>query len=178
MKKTINTYVIKALEEFDYNIEYAVEALGYALAYDEYDTIALTLMGRLYAERLFDYETAITYYRDALTERVNAFEVYEPYIQAMIKNENFKEAEVFINFAFTVRGVDRSLLYLYKAILDEHFYSYKHALSNIKKAEIHNYNSDFTHRIAEVKTRIKGKMSKKEKEKKNKKNKDKKEPKS
>ena len=80
MKKTINTYVIKALEEFDYNIEYAVEALGYALAYDEYDTIALTLMGRLYAERLFDYETAITYYRDALTERVNAFEVYEPYM--------------------------------------------------------------------------------------------------
>ena len=33
MTTTVSNYVFKAIEEFDYNIEYAAEALNYALAY-------------------------------------------------------------------------------------------------------------------------------------------------
>ena len=45
MTTTVSNYVFKAIEEFDYNIEYAAEALNYALAYDDTNTMALTLMG-------------------------------------------------------------------------------------------------------------------------------------
>ena len=69
MTTTVSNYVFKAIEEFDYNIEYAAEALNYALAYDDINTMALTLMGRLYAERLFDDVTAIQYYKKAMAEK-------------------------------------------------------------------------------------------------------------
>jgi len=162
MTKTTNHYVFKAMEDFDYNIEYAAEALEYALAYDENNTMALTLMGRLYAEKLFDYEIAIDYFKQALAEKVNAFEVYEPYIQTLMINEDYKQANEFIEFAFTVKGVDKALLYLNKAILQERLFDYEKAMALIKEAEKHNYDADFGFRITDVKTRIEGKMPKKD----------------
>lgn len=174
MTKNTSHYVFKAMEEFDCNIEYAAEALNYALAYDENNTMALTLMGRLYAEKLYDYETAIDYFKQALAEKVNAFEVYEPYIETLLKNEDIQEANEFIEFAFSVKGVDKAMLFLNKAILHERTLDYEESIFLIKKAEAHNYDTDFGDRITDVKTRIKGKMPKKKKTKKQ----DKKEPKS
>lgn len=168
MTKTTNHYVFKAMEDFDYNIEFAAEALEYALAYDETNTMALTLMGRLYAEKLFDYETAVDYFKQALAEKVNAFEVYEPYIQTLMTNEDCKEANEFIEFAFTVKGVNKAMLFLNKAIMQERLFDYEKAMSFIKEAEKHNYDVDFGYRITDVKTRIEGKMPKKEKKKKKK----------
>ena len=169
MTKNINNYVFKAMEEFDYNIEFAAEALNYALAYDEHNTMALTLMGRLYAEHLYDYETAIDYFKQALGEKVNAFEVYEPYIETLMKNEDFKEANEFIDFAFSVKGVNKAMLYLYQAIIQERLFKYEEAMKKIKEAEKHNYDIEFNYNISDVKTRIEGKMPKKKKEKKKKK---------
>ena len=168
MTKNINQYVFKAMEDFDYNIEYAAEALGYALAYDESNTMALTLMGRLYAEKLYDYETAIDYFKQALAERVNAFEVYQPYLDTLFINEDFKEASDFIDFAFSVKGVNKSMLYMNKAVLKERLFQYEEAMQLIKEAEKYNYDVDYGYRIGEVKNRIEGKMPKK-KEKKSKK---------
>lgn len=171
MTKNINNYVFKAMEEFDYNMEFAVEALNYALAYDENNTMALTLMGRLYAEKLFDYETGIDYFKQVLAEKVNAFEVYEPYIDTLMKNEDLKEADEFIDFAFTVKGVHKAMLFLKKAELEERMFRYQEAMKFVKDAEKHNYDADYMYAITEVKTRIEGKMPKKKKEKKGKKSK-------
>ena len=166
MTKTVNNYVFKAMEEFDYNIEYAAEALNYALAYDENNTMALTLMGRLYAEKLFNYDTAIDYYKKVLAERINAFEVYNVYIAALLNNEDYKEAEDFIDFAFTVKGVDKAMLYINKAILNERLFKYKEAMKMVKEAVKNNYDADFNYTIEEVEKRIKEKMPKKKKKKK------------
>lgn len=166
MTKTVNNYVFKAMEEFDYNIEYAAEALNYALAYDENNTMALTLMGRLYAEKLFDYDTAIEYYKKVLAERINAFEVYNVYITALLNNEDYKEADDFMDFAFTVKGVDKAMLYINKAILNERLFKYKEAMKMVKEAVKNNYDADFNYTIEEVEKRIKGKMPKKKKKKK------------
>jgi tetratricopeptide (TPR) repeat protein len=168
MTKTTNHYVFKAMENFDYSIEFAAEALEYALAYDENNTMALTLMGRLYAEKLFDYETAIDYFKQALAEKVNAFEVYQPYIETLMINEDYNQANEFIDFAFTVKGVNKAMLYLNKAVMQERLFDYEKAMSFIKEAEKHNYDVDFGFRIMDVKTRIEGKMPKEEKEKKKK----------
>ncbi|NQY01256.1 MAG: hypothetical protein HRT70_09070 [Flavobacteriaceae bacterium] len=168
MTTTVSNYVFKAIEEFDYNIEYAAEALNYALAYDDANTMALTLMGRLYAERLFDDVTAIEYYKKALAEKINAFEVYPVYISALLNIEDYKEAEEFIDFAFTVKGVDKAMLYLNKAILKERLFQYKEALKMLKEALKNNYDTDFICTIEEVEKRVKGKIPKKNKEKKRK----------
>ena len=158
-----NNYVFKALENYPYDLEEVMEALNYALSYDDKNTMALTLMGRVYAEKLFKYEEAISYFKQALAENINAFEVYIPYTNTLLWNEDYKEAEEFIDFGLTVKGSDKAMLYLKKAILNEQLKEYKKALSFIKLAKEHAYNSEFMSDIDIEKDRIKGKMPKKKK---------------
>ena len=171
MGTLVNNYVFKALENYPYDLEEVMEALNYALSYDEKNTMALTLMGRVYAEKLYKYDEAIVYFKEALAENIHAFEAYAPYINTLLWNDDVKEAEEFIDFALTVKGSDKAVLYLKKAILNEHLKNYKEALSFIKKAKEHTYNSDFMSDINVEKDRIKGKMPKKKKVKKIKKEK-------
>ena len=162
MTKYVNNYVFKAMSEFEYNVETAAEALHYALAYDENNTMALTLMGRLYAEKLFDYETGISYFKRALAERINAFEVYEPYIKAMINNEDYVDALDFIDFALTVKGVNKSKMYMQQALVYECQFDYDTALNCIEKAKMYTYENNL-YTINEMRKRIMGKMPKKKK---------------
>lgn len=158
-----NNYVFKALENYPYDLEEVMEALNYALSYDNKNTMALTLMGRVYAEKLYKYEEAISYFKQALAENINAFEVYTPYINTLLWNEDYKDAEDFIDFGLTIKGSDKAMLYLKKAILNEQLKDYKKALMFIKKAKENTYNSDFLSDLNFEKERIKGKRPKKKK---------------
>ena len=158
-----NNYVFKALENYPYDLEEVMEALNYAMSYDDKNTMALTLMGRVYAEKLFKYEEAISYFKQALAENIHAFEVYVPYINTLLWNEDYKEVDKFIYFALTVKGSDKGTLYLKKAILFEQLKEYKKALTFIKLAKEYTFNSEFMETINEEKNRIKEKMPKKKK---------------
>lgn len=165
MGTLVNNYVFKALENYPYDLEEVMEALNYALSYDDKNTMALTLMGRVYAEKLLKYDEAKVYFKQALAENIYAFEVYAPYINTLLWNEDYKEVAEFIDFTLTIKGSDKAVLYLKKAILKEQLKEYKEALNCIKKAKEHTYNSDFMSDINIEKERIKGKMPKKKKEK-------------
>lgn len=171
MGTLINNYVFKALGNYPYDLEEVMEALNYALSYDDKNTMALTLMGKVYAEKLYKYTEAISYYREALAENIYAFEVYAPYINALLWNEDYKEAEGFIDFSLTVKGSDKAILYLKKAILFEQLKQYKKALAFVKLAKEFTFNSEFMHTVNEEKSRIKGKLPKKKKPKSKKKDK-------
>lgn len=166
-----NNYVFKALENYPYDLEETMEALNYALSYDDKNTMALTLMGKVHAEKLYKYEEAIVYFKQALAENMHAFEVYMPYINTLLWNEDYKDALVFIDFGLTVKGSDKALLYLKKAVLYEQLKKYKKALKFIKLAKVFTYNSEFMETINDEKSRIKGKISKKKDVKSPKKNK-------
>ncbi|WP_439129525.1 tetratricopeptide repeat protein [Polaribacter sp.] len=171
MGTLVNNYVFKALENYPYDLEEVIEALNYALSYDDKNTMALTLMGRVYAEKLYKYQEAIIYFKEALAENIKAFEVYEPYINTLLWNEDYKEAEDFIDFALKVKGADKAILYLKKAILKEQLGKYSSALLFIKKAKEFTYNVDFMIAVKENEDRIKEKQPKKKKSKKSKKKK-------
>lgn len=156
-----NNYVFKALDSFHYDTEETVEALNYALSYDAENTMALTLMGRVYTEKLYDYTAGILYFKQVLAIKINAFEVYEHFINALLWNEDIKEAEDFIDFALTVKGADKAVLYAKKSVLYEKLNNYKKALYFIKKAKDHTFNTPFMEIITEQKKRIKDKMPKK-----------------
>jgi tetratricopeptide (TPR) repeat protein len=160
-----NNYIFKALENYPYDLEEVMEALNYALSADDKNTMALTLMGRMYAEKLYKYEEAIGYFKLALAEDIRAFEVYTPYINTLLWNEDYKEAEEFIDFGLTVKGSDKALLYLKKANLYEQLKDYEKALTFIKLAKEYTFNSDFMVDVNVEKDRIKGKMPEKKKSK-------------
>lgn len=157
MGTTNNNYVFKALDAYPYELEKCIEALNYALSYDENNEMALSLMGRVYAEILTNYEEGIFYYKLVLAENINNLEVQPHYINALLWNENYDEAEEFIKYALTVKGSDKAMLYLKKANLYEHKKEYSKAIDVLKLAHVNAFNNEFIEYLKSEKERIKTK---------------------
>lgn len=160
---TTNIYVIKALDSYPYDLEGTFESLTYALSYDNQDVNALCLMARFYAEQLKDFEMAKSYFEDALSVDVNAHFVYPYYIDVLIRNEDYDAAEKLIAFGLKIKGSDKAMFWLKRAIVLEYKMEYKAALKALKEAKKFSFNDHFTNYIKATKTRIKGKMPKKRK---------------
>lgn len=168
MGNLLDKYLFQAIDAYPYDLEEAIEALNYALSYDDKNAIALCMMGQIHADKLKDYETAKEYYQEALAANIDALEVYPNYINVLLWNEDYDEAEKLIDFAITVKGTDKAVLYLKKAILFEQKRVYKKALKYLKKAKTYTYNNYFMDDIKEEEKRIKDKMPKVKKKKKTK----------
>ncbi|WP_438712076.1 tetratricopeptide repeat protein [Aquimarina muelleri] len=161
MSNLLDKYLFQALDAYPYNLEETVESLNYALSYDQRNPTALSLLGQIYAENLKNYETAKEYFQQALAEDIYAIDVYPKYINVLLWNEDYKEAEKLIEFALTVKGTDKAVLYVKKGLLFEQKKKYKKALKYLKLAKENTYNNLFIEEIKEEKERIKSKMSKK-----------------
>ncbi len=138
-----NNYLIKALDAYPYDLENAIESLHYALSCEPENPVALCLMGRIYFDVYEDYETAIDYFEMALQENVRATQVYSHYLLALIDNEDFEKAEKFIDFALTVKGSDKGMLYARRAAICECQLNVKKAIKNVEKAKQYAFNNDF-----------------------------------
>ena len=166
----LNNYVLKAIDAYPYDLGETVENLNYALSYESDNAYALFLMGRLQAEQLHDYETAKQYYAEALANRMDFQEVYRHYIKVLIWNEDFAEAQKLIDFAFTVKGLNKGEVNLYQGQLYENLQEFKLALKSLKQAKLFGYNDGFISYVDSEMKRIKNKIEpKKNKSKKSKK---------
>lgn len=156
--KTIDKYLFQALDNYPYSLEETIESLDYALSYDAKNTMVLCLYGRIQAEQLWNYEEAKTYFQEALTINIHALEVYPYYIQTLILNEDYEEAQKLIDFGLTIKGINKSEIFLKKAILYEAQQQFKKALNEIKNAELHTIQFSFDSDILEVEKRINDKI--------------------
>ena len=158
MNLTKNKYYFEALDCFPYNLPDCLEALNYALSYDPEDSDALCLMGRIHSEILFDYETAKTYFEEAMMFNVSNLNTPQYYITCLINNEDFAEAGKLIDYAFKIKGIDKSNLYFLRSILSEKRGSYKNALKFLKEAEQYCFNSCSLEQVKAHRRLIKSKM--------------------
>ena len=156
--KTIDKYLFQALDNYPYCLEETIESLDYALSYDDKNTMALCLYARIQAEQLSNYEEAKNYFQQALAININAVEIYSHYIQTLILNEDFDEAEKLINFALTVKGVNKVGILTQKIQLLEIKKAFKLAKKLIKEVRLEVVNSDFDHFLEQAKTRIDAKL--------------------
>lgn len=165
--KTIDKYLFQALDNYPYSLEETIESLDYAFSYDAKNTMVLCLYGRIQAEQLLNYEEAKLYFQEALAINIHALEVYPHYLQTLILNEDYEEAQKLIDFALTIKGINKSDIYVKKAILCEAQQQLKEALAEIKKAKLSTLQFAFESDITEVEKRIQGKIDllKKKKEK-------------
>lgn len=165
-----NSYLFKAMDAYPYNLEETLEALNYALSYNNRGAHALCLMARVHAEQLQDYETAKQYYVEALTEGLDTHHIYPHYIQTLLWNDDIKEAENLIKYAFKVKGIDKALLLLKKGQLFEATGHYKLAIKTLKEAKKGGLNNGFVEYVKSEISRVKNKLkpSKKKVKKKNK----------
>lgn len=159
--KTVNKYLFQALDNYPYNLEEVVESLNYALSYNNKNTMALCLYGRVYAEQLSDYEQAKLYFQEALITDVFAKEVYPHYIQTLIQNEDYEEATKLIDFALTIKGINKVEVLMKKVCLLEKAHQFKKGLKLMKKVKLSTLNSDYNYLIEETEKRLKHKAGKK-----------------
>jgi tetratricopeptide (TPR) repeat protein len=169
--KTIDKYLFQALDNYPYSLEETIESLDYAFSYDTKNTMVLCLYGRIQAEQLWNYEEAKSYFQEALTINIHALEVYPYYLQTLILNEDYEEAQKLIDFGLTIKGINKSEIFLKKAILYEVQQQFKKALQEIKNAKLHSLQFSFDSDIPEVEKRINDKIDLLKKKKKSKKSK-------
>ncbi len=162
--------MLKAIDAYPYDLEETVENLNYALSYEANNAYALYLIGRLQAEQFGDYEKAKQYYAEALANKMDFQKVYPKYILVLIWNEDYEEAQKLIDFAFTIKGLNKAEVWLRQGQLLENLQAYKKAIKALKKATLFSCNDEFTGFINSEISRIKDKIKpKKQKSSKNKK---------
>lgn len=156
---SIDKYLVQALDNYPYNLEDALTSLEYALSYNENNTQALCLYGRFLAEQFKQYEEAKSYFQKAIQNDLHAVDVYPYYIDALLKNEDFKEATQLIAFALTVKGIDKFEIRFREVLLHEMQSDYKKALQLAKQLPLYSYDVEHKTIIDETIERIKNKRS-------------------
>lgn len=175
MKHNLNTnYLFKALDAYPFDLAETLEALNYALSYDENDVEALYLMGVVFAEQLRDYPKAIAYFEEVLAKQIDFPKVYPFYAFALLNNEDFDKVQKALDFAMTLKGSDKALLMRYQGLLFEQLSEYKKAIKAFKTAKKLGLNNDFTSFMESEINRVKDKFKPNKTKKKKKKGKSKK----
>lgn len=156
---TTNSYLVKALDYYPYNLEEALESLNYAMAYEENNPIALCLMGRMHLEIFKNYAEANSYFREALASNINYLETYAYFLDCLLIQEDFEEMTKLLAFARLRKGIDRGLLFYYEALLFEKQLKFKKALKTIKEAMLLAQTGSFMSDLEEMKKRIEKKIA-------------------
>jgi tetratricopeptide (TPR) repeat protein len=156
--KTIDKYLFQAMDNYPYWLEGTIESLDYALSYDDKNTMALCLYARMQAEQLLNYEEAKNYYQEALGININAIEIYPFYIQTLLLNEDYDEAMKLIDFALTIKGINRVEILIQKIQLFEIKKEFKLVKELLKEVQLLVTNSDFNSFLEDTKTRIDAKL--------------------
>lgn len=169
-----NIYLYKALDAYPYDLEATMEALNYALSYDDRDAQALFLMGKVYMYELYDLKGAVHYYEAAMLQDMEMPQLYPEYLYALIYQESYTGAQRLLEYAQKIKGTDKAELQLIQGQLFECLGKYKKAIKTLKSAQKMGRNNRFNSFIKSEIGRLKEKLPKKDKNKKCKKKKSKK----
>lgn len=161
-----DTYFLKALDNYDYNVEEVVENLGYALSYNEEYAPAWCLQGRLMMETLKDYNRAIHCFENAIFYDPLYMETYKHYSLLLIWIKDFEKAQIILNKSKRVKGMSLSTIIHRTAMIHEYKGQIGEAIRILNNGILFSLNQDsYTFFDNEVK-RLKRKVSKPKKKKK------------
>ena len=155
---THNTYLIKALNNFEWDLEETVESLNYALSYDPENAYTLFTMARLQAERFSNYPAAKDYYAQALSKNLDLVTAYPKYVSVLILNEEYHEAMRLIDFALKIKGTNKAYLYMQLGLVLERLGKYRLAIKIMKQAYLianDELNEHIDHQLKRIKEKIK-----------------------
>jgi len=155
-----NTYYLKALDNYPYNLQEAIENLNYALSYDDTCANSHCLMGKLYMEQLLNFEMAKHHFEQALCANLHHIDTYYNFIRLSVKLEEYKQAKKLLRFAKNIKGIYKPALLYAKANMHEKQGKFNAAKAVLKKAIYYStYNSECKFFKGEL-DRIKGKLKK------------------
>lgn len=157
---TYSKYLFQAMDAYPYNLEETIESLNYAISCDDNNALAIGLLARVYAEQLHQYKQAIQLYNRALKVNLHEVSLYPHFVNALLWNEDWEQAQKLISFALKVKGVDKGLMHLKQAMLFEYKQQYKKALRWAEKSRELSFNDAQIAHVDSVIKRIKRKINK------------------
>lgn len=134
------------------------ESLNYALSYDENHCPSLYFLGKIYAEKLSQFQNAFECFDKIIGIDTNYTDVYPIYIKYLIWQEEIERAEKLIRFAEKIKAIDVSRIYWLKSYIEDVRGNYKESIKLLKKAQVHIYNEYYFDFMDEEKKRIKQKI--------------------
>jgi len=163
-----DTYFLKAFDNYDYNIEEAVENIKYALSYDEEHAPAWCLQGRLMMDCLKNFREAKSCFERAIFYDPTYVETYKYYSLLLIWTSDFEKAQIIINKSKRVKGMSRATIIQRSAMVYEYQGRIGEAIRIMKKGKLFSLTqSNYDYFNKEV-TRLKRKVRKPVKRKKKK----------
>lgn len=153
-----DTYYLKAKAASGYDWDEVCESLNYALSYDENHCAALCLLGKVYARNLNQYAEAFSCFDKVIAVDTDYINVYPLYATYLIWADEIEKAYRLIEFALSIKGIDKAQLYCISAYALETKGYYKVALQHLKEAKRLTYNNDYMAFIVDEKNRIKKKL--------------------
>lgn len=151
-------YYIKAMDEYPYCLEEALENLNYALSSDPEHAGANYLMARFSKEQLSDFEKAEHYFQIALTNDPTNSKIFLEYTLFAIESREFDKAIKLIEYCKKLQITDLALFYSHQALLYEYMHKFKKAIKYYKKASMETFGDDsmqYEAKIKRVKSKIK-----------------------
>jgi len=158
MNAMAESYYVKALGTFYYDMEGCMENLNYALSADPDHVGAQVLMGRFYKERLDDLESAEEHFQVALTIDPACVPAVEHYFFLLMVAGRFVEANRLLRFAKTLPTARKVRLLHMEGIMYEAQGRYSKALKKLKQAWLCTIDSDQAYFLNEEKGRLEQKV--------------------
>ena len=149
-----NIYLCRAIEAYPYELAKAIEALNFALSYEPNNVKALHLMAKAQSEQFGDYKAAKSYYENVLAVDIDYPDVYPDFIRFLVNNDDFDEAQKLIDFAMTIKGVDKAGVKLAQGYLYEALHDFEKSEDALKEAKMFGLNSEFDYFVDEVIARV------------------------
>ncbi|MFM7021834.1 MAG: hypothetical protein ACKOXB_02565 [Flavobacteriales bacterium] len=163
-----DTYYLKALDNYPYNLPEAIENVNYALSYDDAHSGGHCLMARINFYQLKNYELAEYHFQSALASNINDKDTHEYYVYFLLAKRDFRAAKKLVSFSKKRGVLSVAKILQVEALLNEYQKEYDVSLKLLNKALDESYNEGFTDFIKSEINRVEDKIKRRKANKKKK----------
>ncbi len=128
------TYYLKALENYPWELSEAMENLTYSLSYDDCNPAANCLMGQLQMNQLKNHKLAEEYFEKSISSDPNYACAYENLVVLYIQSGRLKRAQQVLEYSQNIAAISRSFILSKMALILEKRGAFKLSGHYIKSA--------------------------------------------
>jgi tetratricopeptide (TPR) repeat protein len=152
------TYYLKALEDYPWELSAVMENLTYALSYDDENAAANCLMGQLQMNQLKNYSLAEEYFEKAISYDPSFACAYEQLVVLHIRLSKFRKAQRVLKYAQNIPSMNRSFVLKSMALILEKQAQFKLAKRYLKSALLETTCKDECDQLETDVERVKTKL--------------------
>lgn len=141
-----DTYYLRALDLYPDELDRVIEALNFAISYDNDHAGAHCLLGKLNMYQLGKYQEAEEHFQQALASNIDSAETYYSYADLLIQTGEYSKAKKLIKYAYKIQGINISRLKHSEGLIAEikgDLQKAKKHMTNAYECSYRKYERDF-----------------------------------